>query len=83
MPDFSLGKLLVLAIILAVVWYGWKYVQRVEQVRRTLRDEIERRRTGTPPSRPAEDLVKCAVCATYVPARGAHSCGRADCPWPR
>ena len=84
MPDFSLGKLVVLAIILAVVWYGWKYVQRVEAIRRALKDEIERRRAGTPPpSRPAEDLVKCSVCGTYVPSRGAHACGRADCPWPR
>jgi uncharacterized protein len=85
MPDFSLGKLLVLAVILAVVWYGWKYVQRVEQVRRALKEEIERRRAGNsaPPSRPAEDLVKCSVCGTYVPSHGAHACGRADCPWPR
>ncbi len=84
MPDFSLGKLLVLAIILAVVWYGWKYVQRVEAIRRALKDEIERRRAGAaPPSRPAEDLVYCSVCGTYVPSRGAHACGRADCPWPR
>lgn len=85
MPDFSLGKLLVLAIILAVVWYGWKYAQRVEAVRRALKEEIERRRAAMSPAppRPAEDLVKCSVCGTYVPSRGARACGRAGCPWPR
>ena len=85
MPDFSVGKLIVLGVIIAVVWYGWKYVQRVEAVRRALKAEIERRRAGAPPAqnRPAEDLVKCSACGIYVPSRGAHACGRADCPWPR
>jgi len=85
MPDFSLGKLLVLAFILAVVWYGWKYARRVEAIRRALKEEIERRRTGAGPApkRAAEDLVKCSACGIYVPSRGAHACGRADCPWPR
>jgi len=85
MPDFSLGKLIVLGVIIAVVWYGWKYVQRVEAVRRALKAEIERRRAGAPSAqnRPTENLVKCAVCGTYVPSRGARACSRADCPWPR
>ncbi|MDE2228649.1 MAG: hypothetical protein KGL11_06370 [Alphaproteobacteria bacterium] len=85
MPDFSLGKLIVLGAIIAVVWYGWKYAQRVEQVRRALKEEIDRRRAGTPQARnrPAEDLVKCTACGIYVPAQGARACGRADCPWPR
>ena len=85
MPDFSFGKLIVLGVIIAVVWYGWKYVQRVEAVRRALKAEIERRRAGAPSAqnRPTENLVKCAVCGTYVPSRGARACSRADCPWPR
>lgn len=85
MPDFSLGKLLVLAFIVGIVWYGWKYAQRIERVRRALKEEIERRRAASPQtrSRPAEDLVKCSICETYVPAHGARACNRPDCPWPR
>ncbi|MGH7014176.1 MAG: hypothetical protein ACREEL_08500 [Stellaceae bacterium] len=85
MPDLSLGKLALLAIILAVVWYGWKYARRVDAVRRALKEEIERRRTGAPPAqnRPTEDLVKCSACGIYVPAHAARACGRGDCPWPR
>ena len=29
----------------------------------------------------AEDMVKCSKCGAYVAARGATSCGRADCPY--
>jgi len=29
----------------------------------------------------AEDMIACRVCGAYVPARGARSCGRADCPY--
>ncbi len=29
----------------------------------------------------AEAMVECPVCKTYVAARGAGSCGRADCPY--
>ena len=28
----------------------------------------------------AEDMVACKVCGTYVSAKNARSCGRADCP---
>jgi uncharacterized protein len=87
MPDFSFGKLLFLAIIIAVVWYGFKYVQRVEEVRRVLRREMARRRQGAsqPEPRPlkAEDLAKCARCGAYVPAQSTSRCERADCPWGR
>lgn len=84
MLGLSLGKLLFLAIVITVVWYGFKYVQRVEEVRRALRREMERRQGRAQPGPrtiKAEDLVKCAHCGAYVPANSANSCGRADCPW--
>lgn len=86
MLGLSLGKLLLLALIIAIVWYGFKYMQRVEDVRRALRQEMERRRKSGrsgPRSIEAEDLVKCARCGAYVAAEGATNCGRPDCPWGR
>jgi uncharacterized protein len=83
MLGLSFGKLLVLILLVLVVWYGFKYVQRVEDVRRMLRRELERRQGKPQPNQPipAEDLVKCARCGAYVATGSRSSCGRADCPW--
>jgi hypothetical protein len=82
MFGLSPGKLLVLAIVAAIVWYGWKYAKRVEAVRRALNEELQRRRGGGAGNLPAEDLVKCETCGAYVPG-SAKACGRTDCPRPR
>jgi uncharacterized protein len=86
MLGLSLGKLLFLAIIIAAVWFGFKYVQRVEEVRRLLREaqrrqQQQRASRAGPQSLEAEDLVKCRQCGAYVAARSTTSCGRPDCPW--
>jgi uncharacterized protein len=88
MFGFSPGKLLLLALVFLVVWYGWKYTRRVDQIRRAQHAEMERRRNAAPGGSgdatrnlPAEDLIKCESCGAYVPAQSAASCGRADCPW--
>jgi len=84
MLGLSLGKLLLFGLLVAVVWFGFRYMSRVDAIRRTLREELKRRqRPQKPVSVEAEDLVKCAPCGAYVSARSATSCGRADCPWGR
>ncbi len=99
MFGFSIQKLLVMAGIIAVVWYGFKLVGRLEQSRRA-EDKLKgggksegfagglkrwaarrRGRDGGASLGEPEDMVQCPVCAAYVPARGATSCGRADCPY--
>lgn len=73
MLGFSLQKLLLLGIVIAAVWYGWKW--------------FERRGRGASADKPAakdaleQDLVACSQCGTYV-APGLSTCpeGRADCP---
>jgi ribosomal protein L32 len=86
MFGFSLPKFLLFALLVAIVWFGFRYVNRVEQIRRAVREELKRRQ---PPGRrkqqtiEAEDLVKCSQCGAYVAARSASSCGRPDCPWGR
>jgi hypothetical protein len=83
MIGFSLPKLLLFALLVAVVWFGYRYVNRVEEIRRAVREEVRRRQSPGRRSATieAEDLVKCSRCGTYVAARGAGSCGRPDCPW--
>lgn len=72
-----LGKLLLLIVVIAAVWYGVKYIGRVNQIR-----EEQRRRAPRPDgrSRQIDDMAKCRVCGAYVTA-DARNCGRADCPY--
>ena len=82
----SLGKLLELAILILIVWYGFKYATRIQQVRQAARAEAQRRRDGgaarvQQSARPVEDLVKCRQCGSFVAAQGTANCGKPGCPW--
>ena len=84
MFGFSFVKLVLLAVIVAAVWLGFRYMSRMDAIRRSLREELARRqRSGATPAKEVEDLVKCARCGAYVAARNASACGRPDCPWGR
>lgn len=86
----SLQKLLVLAALIAIVWYGFKLIGRLQQARRT---EEQLRRSGkgsgkghaggdgSARSPAAEDLVACSNCGAFVSPQGAKSCGRTGCPY--
>ena len=76
MFGFSLAKLLVLAAIIAAVWYGFKIIGRRNQGPKVAEDKPATGRIS------AEDTVQCARCGTYVVPGAATSCGRADCPYP-
>lgn len=88
MFGLSFTKLLLLAILILIVWYGFKYAARVEAVRQVLRAEALRRRQGgevrrnrSSAGRTVEDLVKCERCGAFVAATGAANCGKPQCPW--
>lgn len=75
----SLGKILVLVAIIALVWYGFKLVGRLDQQRK----EAVRRREDRPakPGPRVEETERCRSCGAFVAASGATSCGRPDCPY--
>lgn len=90
MFGFSIQKLLVLAALVAAVWYGFKFVSRLQEARdaqagvrhgrfRWPKGVGRRAKEGTRTE--AEEMVQCPVCQAYVPARGTAHCGRADCPY--
>lgn len=97
MLGFSIQKLLVLAAVIGAVWYGFKFIGRMQQVRDAeakaaggakrasfgdqLRDWVTGRKGGGDTVGEAEDLVPCPRCGAYVAARGATACGRTDCPY--
>ena len=78
MFGFSLTKLLFTAAVIAAIWYGYKWIGRI-QSQRAAEEKLGGKRPG-----PAavEDMVRCPVCDSFVTAGGAVSCGREDCPYP-
>lgn len=96
MFGFSLSKLLVLAAVILVVWYGFKLVGRLDAARKAeakLRRQAESERKTPQPGGPdrktepmaeapkAEEMIQCPACQAYVAAGSTRNCGRADCPY--
>ena len=74
---FGFGKILVLAVIIAAVWYGFKFVGRLQANRQ---EELkDARREGN--SKDAGDMVKCPQCAAFVVAGGVAKCSKSECPY--
>ena len=74
---FGFGKILVLAIIIVAVWYGFKFVGRLQAKRQ---EELKNAgREGN--SKDAGDMVKCPQCAAFVVAGGAAKCSQSECPY--
>ncbi|GIL38319.1 hypothetical protein [Roseiterribacter gracilis] len=77
------AKLLVLAAILFAVWYGARWIARVDAARKRWEaakqapapDEAHASRVVD-----ATETVKCRICHAYVAAGATQGCGRADCP---
>ncbi len=74
MFGLSLSKILLLVLVVAAVWYGFKWVKRMQ---------VKRDAAGGParPAAPGTDLSACPACGTYV-AAGVAQCPskRSDCP---
>ncbi len=74
---FSLGKLLVLGLMISAVCLVYRWVRRVDQVRASHSQARAAKAQALPA---AEDMVKCSVCGVYRPARGGGRCDRPACP---
>jgi hypothetical protein len=73
----SLPKLLILAAIVAVVWY---FLRR-NKVGKTGQDESRQNRPSGgkgAASNPIEDMVQCKSCGAYYPAKSSCSCGHSQ-----
>lgn len=77
-------KLLLLILLIAAVWYGWRYINRKPQAKPPA--------AAGPKASPAqktiaEDLKPCPICGTYMVVdpgltpeqAAARTCGRPDC----
>jgi hypothetical protein len=79
-PSFS--KLAVLALIIAVVWYGFRFLGEIDKARRKAAKRMSQgNRQRRADVAHVEDTVKCTVCGAYVPSRQPTRCARAGCPY--
>ncbi len=73
-------KFLLLILLVAAVWYGWRYINRKPPAKPPAPAEPK---APEPPKAIAEDLKPCPVCGTYMvvdPGKPAdQTCGRPDC----
>jgi uncharacterized protein len=85
LPSFQ--KLLVLALVIAVVWYGFKFLGRLKQTReaearqRDLNSADRKNPAAARQKLDVEETVQCPTCGAYVPTQGASNCGKTGCPY--
>jgi hypothetical protein len=90
----SLPKLFWLILIIAAVWYGFRFLGRIDKARKRAAVDAVRaaaaragaqRTAGRQAPRgdlaQVEDTVKCRACGAYVPVRSPSRCGRSECPF--
>ncbi len=83
MFGFSLTKLLFTAAVIVLIWYGFKWLRRVQDEReRQDRERLKGGSTGRRGAPDAETMIKCPTCGTYLAAGAPKSCGQPDCPYP-
>jgi uncharacterized protein len=84
----SLQKLIVLGLVVAAVWYGFRFLGRL-QAQRKAEAKLREQGGGKPAQKAGaksgearsaasdiEDLVACPSCGSYVRAGGTCNCGR-------
>jgi len=83
MFGFSPMKILVTAAIILVIWYGFKWIGRVAEVKeRDGASKPSSKKKASDDGKEAVELVACKVCGDYVSSAKSVSCGRDDCPYP-
>ncbi|NQU60479.1 MAG: hypothetical protein HQ512_05065 [Rhodospirillales bacterium] len=87
MFGFSIQKLLFTVAVITAVWYGYKWLGRMKEIRdRDAKAKLRRERQGNggasaSAAQAAEDMVECPTCGAFVAASGAKSCGKDNCPY--
>jgi hypothetical protein len=86
-------KFAILVFIVAVVWFGFRYLDRRDRIgsgnrRVGERSFTERLRKATrgkegPPETPdtVEDTESCPTCGAFVSVEGVTNCGKPNCPY--
>ncbi len=76
MFGLSLSKIVLTTAVVLVVWYGFKYFNRLARSYKL----GARGGQAAEASSTMEDLQKCTICNTFVAERHVPSCDRDECP---
>ena len=72
MFGFSIQKLLILAAIIGAVWWGFKWISRLDQLRKVQnKQKAAQARRETPR---VEEMIECPACKTYQVPNPDNSC---------
>ena len=91
MFGLSLTKILLTILVIAAVWYGWRFFTRYQALKAAReravppeggRDTESPRAAGRQARVEAEDMVECRTCGAFIAASRRVACGRKDCPFP-
>lgn len=77
------AKFLLTVAVVAIIWFGFKYLQRVTEMRqRAARPPADDRPRFQPiaDGESVQDLIRCPRCSTYRSAKLGH-CGQEGCPY--
>ncbi len=69
-------KIIVLAAIVAAVWYGFKFLSRLDEQRKQKVAQEKRDAVDG-----IADTVQCPICDTYIAAQTSSDCGKPGCPY--
>ena len=72
---FSLPKILFTIVVIVAVWYGFKWLNRRQLVKRNQTKRGRLGGAGGGKTTAGEDLVQCSDCGAYVAEGGRHNCG--------
>ena len=82
MFGFSLFKLFILVVVLAVIWYGFKFLGRLEKYRKVkLVASKTSENENLAQNMDAGDMIRCPICGIYVAVDNSMDCGQRNCPY--
>lgn len=82
MFGLTLSKLVLIAVVIFVIWYGFRLMNRMGQAGAERARERLKEAVRTPPDSVA-DMQRCPACGDFVVPNLASACGKDLCPYGR